>query len=121
MIRLVNSILVLLVAVVLFLLFVPASILYAIISFSVPYFTELFYAIAIGLDKIGNVALAPFLNHTAVTNEKVLAFGRVRHTISYVLAINMEHLTGFGVFLVNVLEVIDPGHMKKTLEQWERY
>lgn len=82
------------------------------------YFGNILYAINVGIDKIGNVLLGTFLNNTAIdlktTDQK---FGNINHTISYVLAKNESSgsLKPLGLFLVNVLEKLDPGHMKKSL------
>lgn len=80
------------------------------------YWGDLLYSINIGIDRIGNVLLAAFLNNTAIKTKRY-PFGIVNHTISHVLAYNYfnYNLTWFGYFLVKALESLDKGHMKKAL------
>ena len=83
------------------------------------YWADLFYSINVGIDKIGNVLLAAFLNKYAIKDLK-FPFGNVNYTISYVLAINylnLNNLKPFGKWLVNVLEKIDKNHMQKSLKR----
>ena len=78
------------------------------------YWSDLLYTINVGIDKIGNVLLGDFLNRFAVNNANY-KFGDIDDTISKALAKNLNNLTSLGKFIVNVLELIDPGHMKKSL------
>lgn len=102
------------------------TIWYSIIKFRkvnfINYWGDLFYSINVAIDKIGNILLAQFLNNFAIKNKDTLKFGRVRHTISYVLAVNLmdDNLTSFGDLIVNILEFLDPGHMEKTLEDYSQ-
>lgn len=77
------------------------------------YWADLIYTINVGIDKIGNVLLAAFLNKFAIV-EPVHKFGNINDTISEALAKNLDNLTQFGQWIVNVLEWIDPGHMEKS-------
>lgn len=77
------------------------------------YWADLIYTINVGIDKIGNVLLAAFLNKFAIV-EPVYKFGNINDTISEALAKNLDNLTPFGKWIVNVLEWIDPGHMEKS-------
>lgn len=82
------------------------------------YFGNILYSINVGIDKIGNVLLGSFMNRFAIYEDlSQTKFGNINHTISYVLAKNMEPntLRPLGTFLVNVLEYLDPGHMEKSL------
>jgi hypothetical protein len=84
------------------------------ISFFV-YWANLVYTINVGIDKIGNVLLAAFLNRFAI-REQTYRFGNINDTISKALAKNLNNLTPLGKFIVAVLEAIDPGHMQKSLD-----
>ena len=92
----------------------------SILTFSkanfIGYWADLLYQINVGIDMIGNVMLGKFLNHHAIINPGY-DFGKVKHTISHVLAVNQKNnnLTEFGKWIVNILEWIDPGHMEKSL------
>lgn len=79
------------------------------------YWGDFLYTINVGIDKIGNVLLGKFLNTFAVKGV-YYPFGNLNDTISYALAKNEQNLTSLGNFIVQVLEYIDPGHMKKSLE-----
>ena len=85
------------------------------ISF-IEYWTKLFYSINIGIDQLGNVTLAAFLNRYTIKTKEHL-FGNVKHTISYVLAVNYfnNNLKILGKILVWILNYIDKDHMKKSL------
>lgn len=73
------------------------------------------YTINVGIDKIGNVLLAAFLNKFAIKEPKY-RFGNINDTISEALAKNLDNLTPLGQFIVDVLEWIDPGHMEKSIK-----
>lgn len=79
------------------------------------YWADLIYTINVGIDKIGNVLLAAFLNKFAIV-EPVYKFGNINDTISEALAKNLDNLTPFGKWIVDILEWIDPGHMKKSIK-----
>lgn len=97
------------------------TLFWSIINFKVisffKYWADLVYTINVGIDKIGNVLLAAFLNRFAVKTD-FYKFGNIDDTISYALALNLKenNLTRLGIFIVNVLEYIDPGHMEKSLK-----
>jgi hypothetical protein len=78
------------------------------------YWSDIVYTINVGIDKIGNVLLGDFMNKFAVT-EPVYLFGNLDDTISKALAKNLNNLTSLGKFIVNILEWIDPGHMKNSV------
>lgn len=83
------------------------------------YWSNMLYAINVGIDKIGNVILALFLNFLFLKNKNLYPFGSVKHTISHVLAVNLidyNNLTKSGHIMVNILEFIDNNHMKKSLK-----
>jgi len=81
------------------------------------YWADILYQINLGIDQIGNVLLSKFLNHFALVNYETYPFGKVKMTISHVLALNYYHnnLKRFGMWLVNLLEWLDPGHTDKSL------
>lgn len=79
------------------------------------YWGDLMYTINVGIDKIGNVLLAAFLNKFAVKEPKY-KFGNINDTISEALAKNLDNLAPLGQFIVDVLEKIDPGHMEKSIK-----
>jgi hypothetical protein len=98
------------------------ALIYSLIYFKkysyIKYWSDTIYLINVGIDKIGNVILALFLNEYFVYDKSIYPFGSVDHTISHVLAVNLilhNNVTRFGLFLVNILEFLDSGHMEKSL------
>lgn len=83
----------------------------------IKYWSDLIYQVNVGIDQIGNVLLASFLNDTSLVDSNIYPFGKVRMTISHVLAVNqgMGNVRGFGLWLIDVLEWLDPGHMERSL------
>lgn len=120
--KLLKNIILLFVAIILLITLGTFGLLYTIISsvynirnLSVlKYWSNILYTINVGIDKIGNVLLGDFLNNFAVRNS-TYKFGNIDDTISKALAKNINNLTSLGKFVVNILEFIDPGHMKKSL------
>ena len=122
--RLIKNIILFFVAIILLLTLGSFGTIYTIISsiynfknLSVlKYWSDIVYTINVGIDKIGNVLLGDFMNKFAV-HEPVYNFGNINDTISKALAKNLNNLTSLGKFIVGILEWIDPGHMKKSLEE----
>jgi len=81
------------------------------------YWVDVIYSINVGIDQIGNVMLAPFLNRFCLIKKTSHKFGKITETISYALAVNYfkGNLTKFGLSIVAVLEYIDENHMEKSL------
>lgn len=82
------------------------------------YWSHLIYSVNVGIDQIGNVLLAAFLNRYAIFKLDT-PFGEEDEAISYVLAMNYftSNLRPFGKFLVNTLEKLDRDHMTKSLKR----
>jgi hypothetical protein len=83
----------------------------------IKYWSDLIYQINVGIDQIGNVLLASFLNDFSLIDSELYPFGKVDMTISHVLAVNQKNnnVKGFGLWLIGVLEWLDPGHMERSL------
>ena len=84
----------------------------------IKFWGDTLYQINVGIDQIGNVMLSVFLNKYALIRSTYYPFGKVNHTISHVLAVNYlihNNVTGFGKWIINLLEFIDPGHMRYSL------
>jgi len=86
---------------------------YSFLSF----WADTIYAINIGIDQIGNVLLAVFLNRFCLYNPNLYPFGKVKQTISHVLAVNYFefNITPFGHFIIKILLFFDPDHLYKSL------
>lgn len=130
--RLLNSLVLFLVAVVLAAALFPLGFVTEVI-FNIYYLrsklADYFYALALGIDKIGNVVLGTLFNKIMIVKKyKAYEFGSINDTISYVLARNLpvtvirfelnkketKVLTKLGWWLVCILERLDPDHMAKT-------
>ena len=138
--KLLNSVVLLVVAVALAAALLPFGFAYSIYyavrhyrnhSFAV-YISSLFYSLALGIDKIGNVVLGALLNTIMLhKSSKAYLFGDINDTISYVLAKNLplkqhgfrfkikesKNLTWAGWWLVCILEALDNDHMNKSLRR----
>lgn len=81
------------------------------------FWADTIYAINIGIDQIGNVLLAVFLNRFCLYNPYFYPFGKVKQTISHVLAVNYfeSNLTSFGLFIIKILLFFDPVHLNKSI------
>lgn len=138
--KLLNSVILLVVAIGLATTLLPFGFVYSIYyairyyhsSSFAAYFSSLFYSVALGIDKIGNVVLGALLNAMMLQkSSKSYLFGDVNDTISYVLAKNLslkqhafrfrvkesKNLTWAGWWLVCVLEFLDSDHMGKSLRR----
>lgn len=75
-------------------------------------------ALAVSVDKFGNVACAELFNATLIKESRFL-FGNHRQTISHVLGVNVRsgNLTRLGAGLDWVLNKIDNGHSVKSIEE----
>lgn len=97
------------------------TVAYTILNYNIKgfitYWSNLLYQINVGIDQIGNVLLAKFLNNFALIYADSYPFGKVDMTISHVLAVNQfnNNVTSLGKWIIEVLEYLDPGHMKKSL------
>lgn len=127
--KLLHSILLFFVSSFLFGLLTPFGIIWAIVTSIrwqkgkalLAYVSNCFFSIAFSLDKLGNVVLAPFMNRWFILPNSKYKFGSIKHTISLVLAYNNREntLLYLGSLLVKLLEIIDPGHMEKSIEDFE--
>lgn len=127
--RLINNIILLIVALLLLSTIGIYGLLYALV-FTVFHYTkisflkfwgDLLYSINVGIDFIGNVLLGTFLNNYAIVDKTLYPFGNVNHTISHVLAYNylkLNNTSRFGKVIINILEMIDKGHALKSLKRY---
>lgn len=85
-------------------------------------FNNWFLDMAIAVDQLGNVMASPILNLTCIKSDGY-QFGNTRETVSLVLAINNKRnkLTKFGTWLGNLLDLLDPNHLDKTLYYHTKY
>ena len=109
-----ESIILFVVAVVLFSIVAPLGFLFALLSFGKGYWKKLqkyLYSIAITIDQSGNVIGAPLFNW-ALRKEEGHPFGNEDETISSAVGRNkqMGTLTITGMILDWILNKIDPNH-----------
>jgi len=121
--KLLNSVVLFIVAVALAAALFPISFVITFITrLNTAFLSDFFYSLALGIDKVGNVVLQVLLNKFAIVSQKSLKsyrFGNINDTISYALAKNWKvgNLTRLGWLLVNLLEWLDEGHMEKSLKR----
>ena len=121
--KLLNSVVLFIVAVALAAALFPISFVITFITrLNTAFLSDFFYSLALGIDKVGNVVLQVPLNKFAIVSHKSLKsypFGNINDTISYALAKNWKafNLTKVGWLLVFLLEWLDEGHMEKSLKR----
>lgn len=75
---------------------------------------------ALADDQHGNAYLAELFNATLIKKDAYIKypFGNTDVTISFIIAVNQKvnALNKFGLFLYRLLEFIDKGHAKKSIE-----
>lgn len=107
-------VLALILAVVLF----PIGWVYGLVTLrlSLARLSHYFLTIALSIDQMGNVILAPLFNKIMIKRNGY-KFGDEDETISYVLGRNQitETLSKFGNLLANFLDWIDENHCSKTV------
>ncbi|MFC2494753.1 MAG: hypothetical protein ACFNWZ_00930 [Candidatus Absconditicoccaceae bacterium] len=83
------------------------------------YLSSIIRTIAIGLDQIGNSVCRDMLNRLLITSGGY-SFGKVQETISSVLGKNEKSgtLTRIGGTIVAVLDRIDPGHCRESIQNF---
>lgn len=86
------------------------------IKLSISRLSHYLLTIALSIDQMGNVILAPLFNKIMIKRNGY-KFGDEDETISYVLGRNQitETLSKCGNLLANLLDWIDPNHCAKTV------
>lgn len=90
------------------------SVIVSLLTFTAPKF---FKELAIGIDRLGNVLIAPLANYLLKTKEGY-KFGKGKETISSALGKNQqfETLSSFGKSIAWILDTIDKDHCKKSID-----
>ena len=124
--KLLTSILLNVVAIILYLIVMPCAIVYMIIKLIlkkqyieiISAFTTVFKTHAIGIDQIGNGAFNIFFNDIFIKDKTILPFGRVDETISIVIGKNklINNLSIFGKTFDFILNLIDKNHTIKSID-----
>jgi 8-oxo-dGTP diphosphatase len=80
-------------------------------------FTNDYKKIAISIDQLGNVILAPIMNLIFIKKDG-FKFGEPDMTISMVLGVNKQRkkLTYLGIFVALFLNKIEKDHVEKAIE-----
>lgn len=119
--KIVISLIVFCIAVLLTVIFVPFGLAYGLTyrliylrDFS--YIAKILNRMSVSLDQFDNVVCGDFLN--ATLTKIGFNFGLEDDTVSEVVARNKDgNLTKSGNFIAKGLEVIDPGHLSRSLEE----
>lgn len=77
-----------------------------------------FYKMAIAIDQLGNVGLAPLFNDILIAPNSLNKFGNEDETISSVIGKNYKanKLKPLGMLLRNILHKLDPNHSVNAIE-----
>jgi hypothetical protein len=81
------------------------------------------YNIALSVDQLGNVVYRDIFKMLFITKYSEFDFGNADHTISYVIAANKRDgtLTILGYLLGWILDKLDKDHLKKAIQNNEKY
>ena len=113
------NLLLLLIAIILFAVLAPLGFAYTVISSILylknpfKYISYIIKKLAVSIDQMGNVVCGDLFNIILVKSGT--PFGDEKDTISKVLHINNNNLTKLGLSIYLALEIIDPGHGKKSM------
>ena len=112
------GILLFIIALILTLLLCPIGIAYSLLKMFLVFFSKLFMLVAIGMNRIGNVACADLFNDTLIKKESEHKFGDLKETISRVLGLNKRKatLTPLGKFVADTLNRLHKNHVEKASE-----
>lgn len=117
--KLAISITILTVAVILSAIFMPIGFIYSfflsIYKRNLKYFAKVLDKINVSIDQLGNVVCGDLFN--VWFTKKGRNFGLEDDTVSEVLAKNQDNLRLTGKLVSNILEKIEPNHLKKALEE----
>ncbi len=123
------SIILFVLAVVLFSILAPIGIAWALficvkgwkVEQFIIYIANIFFSGGFSIDNMGCVVLAPFMNRYFIHEWSKANFGSVKHTISLVIAYcwREKTLKEAGLALYYILEFIDPGHGERAIADYE--
>jgi hypothetical protein len=84
----------------------------------IKYWANIFFELAILVDKFGNILLGSFLNRYGIAQgvEDYYPFGKAGDTISFAMAINKEKLSDLLRFIEKILNFFEPEHLNKVLD-----
>ena len=119
MIRLLISLIILSVAIILFAIFAPLGIAYALFvclyTLDFSYIPKVIKRISVSIDQLGNVVAGQLLNKIFLKQGE--KFGFEDDTVSEVLAKNQHNVTRLGRIISIILEKLDRNHLQKSLEE----
>ena len=97
----------------------PITMLYAVIKLSFKGgLSKYFYDLALAIDQLGNVMIAPMANDVLLKENPAKKYGNTDETISHVTGVNYlsKDLTDFGYFVAHTLDAVDENHVEKAAE-----
>jgi len=118
------KLLILTIAVILFWVFSPIFILYAIIrlAFKPKLLGNYFFMTAFGIDQLGCVMGAPLMNDVLLKKDATKKYGNPDETISHVTGcayVEMK-LRSTGYFVAHCLDTAEKNHVEKAAETEQR-
>lgn len=126
MMKLLNNIILAIVALVLGIILMPTGIFYAVMflifridkELTIKYFERLFMGIALSIDELGNFTCAVLFNHILLKdNYCEYRFGKRDSTISSSLGVNLlnNNLNTIGLLLAKLLDLFEKDHCIKSI------
>lgn len=113
------EILLYIVAKILYLIISPITMLYAIVKLTFKGgLKKYFYDMALSIDQLGNVMIAPMANDVLIKKDAPKLYGNPDETISHVTGVNYvnQTLTSFGYFVAHTLDAVDENHVEKAVK-----
>ena len=122
--KLINNLLLAIVATILSIIIIPLALLYALFytwksrNNVLEFIENILLKYSIGLDQIGNSTCYIFLNNVIIKDDTIYSFGNIDETISSVIGKNklQGNLTICGRILDYILNLIDNNHSIKSIE-----
>ena len=123
--KLINNLLLAIVATILSFIIIPLALLYALFytwkskNSILEFLEDILFNYSVGLDQMGNATCYIFLNNIILKDKNIHCFGNIDETISSVIGKNKlkNNLTICGKILDGILNIIDNNHSIKSIEK----
>jgi 8-oxo-dGTP diphosphatase len=125
--QLLGSIGLFILAIIIYIIILPCSIIHSIIKFIISkeyikillFFANFFKSHALGINQTSNRAFNVFFNDIMIKDDSIHSFGDIDETLSSVLGKNKlkNNLTIFGSILDFILTIFDENHTIKSIDK----
>lgn len=87
------------------------------------YLSYVGFSLSVAIDVIGNVICGPLFNFILLkkVNGSNIYFGNISHTVSLIIGLNyrMRQLSKTGMLLYDVIEKLDKGHFENCITDYQ--